>query len=62
MLIPGSDSGPVGDNPIHIVSQAHAAPLSGIQANRASTRDCRAFLAVCTDAQPVPGAAACTAV
>ena len=49
------------DEPVQSVPGAYAAPITAVQAGKAMASGCRAFLAVCTDAQPVADAS-CAAV
>ncbi len=54
-LVPG----PEGDldEPVQSVPGAYTAPITAVLAGKAMASGCRAFLAVCTDAQPVADAA-----
>ena len=54
-LVPG----PEGDldEPVQSVPGAHTAPITAVLAGKAMASGCCAFLAVCTDAQPVADAA-----
>ena len=54
-LLPGPESDL--DEPVQSVPGAYAAPITAVQAGKAMASGCRAFLAVCTDAQPVADAA-----
>ena len=54
-LVPGPESDL--DEPVQSVPGAHVAPTTAVQAGKAMASGCRAFLAVCTDAQPVADAA-----
>ncbi len=54
-MVPGPESDL--DEPVRSLLGAYAAPITAVQAGKAMASGCRAFLAVCTDAQPVADAA-----
>ncbi len=54
-LVPGPESDL--DKPVQSVPGAYAAPITAVQAGKAMASGCRAFLAVCIDAQTVADAA-----
>ncbi len=54
-LVPGPQSDL--DEPVQSVPGAYAAPITAVQAGKAMANGCRAFLAVCIDAQTVADAA-----